>query len=169
MAGGKADCQLQWKGTASRQPNAGGLAGKLLQTAVLGGLACRTFDAVADVRCQIAGQALNDEHPQLHPIRCMQCRKRRHISYSCALQLPARAWHACRHDPGAAALQSRWLCCQRLSWHTTQVGQYVLRAAARVKAADLEQALLMLPFHDALRLLGYMQDGLTSGSEVCLG
>ena len=42
----------------------------------------------------------------------------------------------------------------------------MLRAAARVKAADLEQALLMLPFHDALRLLGYLRDGLASGSEV---
>ena len=43
----------------------------------------------------------------------------------------------------------------------------MLRAAARVKAADLEQALLMLPFHDALRLLGYLRDGLASGAEVC--
>ena len=49
-----------------------------------------------------------------------------------------------------------------------QMGQYVLRAAARVKAADLEQALLMLPFHDALRLLEYLRDGLASGSEVRL-
>ena len=49
-----------------------------------------------------------------------------------------------------------------------QMGQYVLRAASRVKAADLEQALLMLPFHDALRLLEYLRDGLASGSEVRL-
>ena len=46
------------------------------------------------------------------------------------------------------------------------IGQYVLRAAARVKAADLEQALLMLPFHDALRLLGYLRDGMSTGAEV---
>jgi len=47
---------------------------------------------------------------------------------------------------------------------------YVLRSVSGIRAADLEQALLVLPFTDALRLLGYMPDWVTSGrnTELCV-
>lgn len=45
-------------------------------------------------------------------------------------------------------------------------GSYVLRALKRVKAAELEQALLMLPFSDALNLLAYLPSWLAHGSQV---
>ncbi|KAK9805414.1 hypothetical protein WJX73_002742 [Symbiochloris irregularis] len=48
-------------------------------------------------------------------------------------------------------------------------GDYVLRALKRVKAAELEQALLMLPFADALNLLTYLPSWLAHGSQVELG
>ena len=43
---------------------------------------------------------------------------------------------------------------------------FVLRALQRVRAAELEQALLMLPFNDALRLLGYLPSWLSTASQV---
>ncbi len=45
-------------------------------------------------------------------------------------------------------------------------GAYVLRAVGGVRAGDLEQALLVLPFADALRLLGYLGAWLARGSQV---
>ena len=45
-------------------------------------------------------------------------------------------------------------------------GPYVLRALQKVRAAELEQALLMLPFADALRLLAYLPPWLAHGSQV---
>jgi U3 small nucleolar RNA-associated protein 12 len=45
-------------------------------------------------------------------------------------------------------------------------GAYVLRAVSGVKAGDLEQALLLLPFADALRLLGYVSGWLREGAAV---
>lgn len=45
-------------------------------------------------------------------------------------------------------------------------GGYVLRAVGAVRAADLEQALLLLPFTDALRLLGYLVGWLRQGAQV---
>ena len=42
----------------------------------------------------------------------------------------------------------------------------MLRQVAAVRAADLEQALLLLPFTDALRLLGYLVDWLRAGAQV---
>ena len=44
---------------------------------------------------------------------------------------------------------------------------YLLRAVSGVRAGDLEQALLVLPFSDALRLLGYLCAWLQRGSQVC--
>lgn len=46
------------------------------------------------------------------------------------------------------------------------VEQYVLKAVAGVRAGDLEQALLVLPFTDALRLLSYLGSWLKQGSQV---
>lgn len=43
---------------------------------------------------------------------------------------------------------------------------YVLRAVGSVRSAELEQALLLLPFTDALRLLGYLVTWLQKGSQV---
>jgi len=43
---------------------------------------------------------------------------------------------------------------------------YVLRALSSVRASDLESALLMLPFTDALRLLGYLPTWLEQGSAI---
>lgn len=48
-------------------------------------------------------------------------------------------------------------------------GGYVLKAVGSVKAADLEQALLVLPFTEALRLLSYLCQWLKKGlqTELC--
>ncbi|EIE21123.1 transducin family protein [Coccomyxa subellipsoidea C-169] len=46
------------------------------------------------------------------------------------------------------------------------VEEYVLAAVGRVRAGDLEQALLVLPFSDALRLLHYLCSWLARGSRV---
>lgn len=43
---------------------------------------------------------------------------------------------------------------------------YVLRSVAAVRANDLEQALLLLPFNDALRLLQWVAGWLAQGSQV---
>ena len=43
---------------------------------------------------------------------------------------------------------------------------YVLRVVARVRSSELEMALLLLPFTDALRLMGYLVDWLRQGSQV---
>lgn len=43
---------------------------------------------------------------------------------------------------------------------------YVLRAVSQVRGAELEQALLMVPFTDALRLLGYLSSWLRRGGRV---
>lgn len=43
---------------------------------------------------------------------------------------------------------------------------YVLRAVSSVRANDLEQALLLLPFGDALRLLQWVCGWLTGGAQV---
>jgi U3 small nucleolar RNA-associated protein 12 len=43
---------------------------------------------------------------------------------------------------------------------------HVLSSVAGVKSGDLEQALLLLPFTDALRLLGYVVGWLRAGSRV---
>jgi hypothetical protein len=43
---------------------------------------------------------------------------------------------------------------------------YVLRSVASVRANDLEQALLLLPFNDALRLLQWVSGWLAQGSQV---
>lgn len=45
-------------------------------------------------------------------------------------------------------------------------GAYVLRCISGVRASDLEQALLLLPFADALRLMGYLSDWLGQGAHV---
>ncbi len=42
----------------------------------------------------------------------------------------------------------------------------MLRALGSVRAGDLEQALLVLPFSDALRLLGYLAAWLRRGTQV---
>ena len=44
--------------------------------------------------------------------------------------------------------------------------QYMLKQLASVRASDLEQALLILPFSDALRLLAYFCTWLERGAEV---
>ena len=46
------------------------------------------------------------------------------------------------------------------------VEEHVLAVVGRVRAGDLEQALLVLPFSDALRLLSYLCAWLTRGSRV---
>jgi U3 small nucleolar RNA-associated protein 12 len=46
---------------------------------------------------------------------------------------------------------------------------YVLRSVAAVRANDLEQALLLLPFNDALRLLQWVSGWLAQGSQVGKG
>ncbi|XP_024364353.1 uncharacterized protein [Physcomitrium patens] len=43
---------------------------------------------------------------------------------------------------------------------------YVLRSISSVRPSDLEQALLSLPFNDALKLLSYTQGWIASGSQV---
>ncbi|KAF8065837.1 wdr3 [Scenedesmus sp. PABB004] len=43
---------------------------------------------------------------------------------------------------------------------------YVLRAVSGVRANDLEQALLLLPFNDALRLLAWVSGWLAKGAQV---
>lgn len=43
---------------------------------------------------------------------------------------------------------------------------YVLRSVGGVRNAELEQALLLLPFTDALRLLGYLLTWLQKGTQV---
>ncbi|KAL4429403.1 hypothetical protein ABPG77_005177 [Micractinium sp. CCAP 211/92] len=43
---------------------------------------------------------------------------------------------------------------------------YVLRVVARVRSAELEQALLLLPFTDALRLMRYLVSWLRQGGQV---
>ncbi|MCO5568312.1 hypothetical protein L7F22_022011 [Adiantum nelumboides] len=43
---------------------------------------------------------------------------------------------------------------------------YVLRALSSVRASDLEQALLALPFTDALKLMTYLKDWIIEGSQV---
>lgn len=45
-------------------------------------------------------------------------------------------------------------------------GAYVLRVVARVRSAELEQALLLLPFTDALRLMRYLVAWLRQGAQV---
>ena len=44
--------------------------------------------------------------------------------------------------------------------------QYMLKQLASVRASDLEQALLILPFSDALRLLSYFCTWLQRSAEV---
>lgn len=44
----------------------------------------------------------------------------------------------------------------------------VLKALAGVRANELEQALLLLPYTDALRLLTYLCHWLRKGLQVCL-
>lgn len=44
--------------------------------------------------------------------------------------------------------------------------QYMLKQVASVRAGDLEQALLILPFSDALRLLAYFCTWLERGAQV---
>lgn len=46
---------------------------------------------------------------------------------------------------------------------------YVLRVVARVRSAELEQALLLLPFTDALRLMAYLVVWLRQGAQVRAG
>jgi hypothetical protein len=43
---------------------------------------------------------------------------------------------------------------------------YVLRAVGGVRANDLEQALLLLPFADALKLLQWVAGWLAQGNQV---
>lgn len=43
---------------------------------------------------------------------------------------------------------------------------YMLRAVRAVRPADVEQALLLLPFPDALRLLGHLSGWLAAGADV---
>lgn len=43
---------------------------------------------------------------------------------------------------------------------------YVLRSVSSVRANDLEQALLLLPFNDALRLLQWVSGWLAQGAQV---
>ncbi|KAI5079782.1 hypothetical protein GOP47_0005261 [Adiantum capillus-veneris] len=43
---------------------------------------------------------------------------------------------------------------------------YVLRALSNVRASDLEQALLALPFTDALKVMTYLKDWMIEGSQV---
>ncbi len=45
-------------------------------------------------------------------------------------------------------------------------GAFVLRCIGSVRANDLEQALLLLPFGDALRLMGYLDAWLAQGAQV---
>ncbi len=42
----------------------------------------------------------------------------------------------------------------------------MLRTVGSVRSAELEQALLLLPFTDALRLLGYLVTWLKKGTQV---
>lgn len=44
--------------------------------------------------------------------------------------------------------------------------QFVLRTVANVRSADLEQALMILPFTSAIRLLDILQDNLDRGQDV---
>ncbi len=44
--------------------------------------------------------------------------------------------------------------------------EYVLRSVSQVRGSELEQAILLLPFSDALRLLGYLAPWLRRGSQV---
>lgn len=46
--------------------------------------------------------------------------------------------------------------------------QYVLGALEKVRPAEMEQALLLLPFSYALDLLGYLCHWLEKGLKVCL-
>ena len=46
---------------------------------------------------------------------------------------------------------------------------HVLHVVARVRSAELEQALLLLPFTDALRLVGYLLAWLRQGGQVRRG
>ncbi|KAG6555190.1 hypothetical protein Mapa_003229 [Marchantia paleacea] len=43
---------------------------------------------------------------------------------------------------------------------------FVLRAVSSVRPSDLEQALLMLPFMDALKLMGYLKGWISEGTQV---
>lgn len=43
---------------------------------------------------------------------------------------------------------------------------YVLRAVSSVRANDLEQALLLLPFADALKLMQWVASWLVQGNQV---
>jgi U3 small nucleolar RNA-associated protein 12 len=45
-------------------------------------------------------------------------------------------------------------------------GSYVLRTVSGVRSSDLEQALLLLPFADALRLMRYVSDWLEQNAHV---
>jgi len=44
--------------------------------------------------------------------------------------------------------------------------EYVLRSVSQVRGSELEQAILLLPFTDALRLLGYLAPWLRRGAQV---
>lgn len=44
--------------------------------------------------------------------------------------------------------------------------EYVLRSLSNVRSADLEQALLLLPFNNALDLLGHLSFWLEKGIKV---
>lgn len=46
------------------------------------------------------------------------------------------------------------------------IEEYVLETVRRVRPGDLEQALLVLPFSDALRLLQYLCSWLAAGTQV---
>lgn len=43
---------------------------------------------------------------------------------------------------------------------------HVLRVVGRVRSSELEQALLLLPFTDALRLMSYLVAWLKEGGQV---
>ncbi|KAL3678206.1 hypothetical protein R1sor_021162 [Riccia sorocarpa] len=43
---------------------------------------------------------------------------------------------------------------------------FVLKAVSSVRPSDLEQALLMLPFMDALKLMGYLKGWISEGTQV---
>ena len=45
--------------------------------------------------------------------------------------------------------------------------KYLLKAISSVRPADLEQALLLLPFSNALQLLTFMCEWLKSPLQVC--
>ena len=88
-----------------------------------------------------------------------------HLTLPLLVLLFRPAWLACLQDkqanPKAKAPGARPSAAGTGTHHI-----YVLRVVAHVRSSELEQALLLLPFTDALRLMGCLVAWPRQGSQV---